>query len=93
MQARGLFACPRLPIYLALAMKLACIEHVDPGGAALLLQALDLFNTAIVSPVYYVMFTLLTIVASLILFRVSLGCWQGRGRLLEAAMVLATCMT
>mmetsp|Transcript_3003 Transcript_3003/g.7847 ORF Transcript_3003/g.7847 Transcript_3003/m.7847 type:complete len:408 (+) Transcript_3003:192-1415(+) len=32
-------------------------------------KALDLFNTAIVSPVYYVMFTLLTIVASLILFR------------------------
>ena len=33
-------------------------------------KALDLFNTAIVSPIYYVMFTLLTIVASIILFKV-----------------------
>ena len=33
-------------------------------------RALDLFNTAIVSPIYYVMFTLLTITASMILFRV-----------------------
>jgi len=32
-------------------------------------KALDLFNTAIVSPVYYVMFTVLTIVASIIMFR------------------------
>ena len=33
-------------------------------------KALDLFNTAIVSPVYYVMFTTLTILASIIMFRV-----------------------
>jgi magnesium transporter len=33
-------------------------------------KALDLFNTAIVSPVYYVMFTLLTIIASIIMFQV-----------------------
>ena len=33
-------------------------------------KALDLFNTAIVSPIYYVMFTLFTITASLILFKV-----------------------
>ncbi len=33
-------------------------------------KALDLYNTAIVSPVYYVMFTVLTIVASVVLFRV-----------------------
>jgi len=32
-------------------------------------KALDLFNTAIVSPVYYVMFTVLTIVASIVLFQ------------------------
>uniref|UniRef100_A0A7S0WPU4 Probable magnesium transporter n=1 Tax=Chlamydomonas leiostraca TaxID=1034604 RepID=A0A7S0WPU4_9CHLO len=32
-------------------------------------KALDLFNTAIVSPVYYVMFTTLTILASVIMFR------------------------
>jgi hypothetical protein len=37
-------------------------------------KALDLFNTAIVSPIYYVMFTLLTIVASVIMFQVCLRC-------------------
>jgi hypothetical protein len=33
-------------------------------------KALDLFNAAIVSPVYYVMFTVLTILASIVMFRV-----------------------
>lgn len=33
-------------------------------------QALDTFNTAVVSPIYYVMFTTLTIVASVIMFKV-----------------------
>ena len=33
-------------------------------------RALDMFNTAIVSPIYYVMFTLATITASLIMFKV-----------------------
>lgn len=33
-------------------------------------KALDLFNTAIVSPIYYVMFTTLTILASCIMFQV-----------------------
>mmetsp|Transcript_6825 Transcript_6825/g.17840 ORF Transcript_6825/g.17840 Transcript_6825/m.17840 type:complete len:373 (+) Transcript_6825:152-1270(+) len=32
-------------------------------------KALDIFNTAIVSPIYYVMFTIATILASLILFQ------------------------
>eukprot|EP00955_Chlamydomonas_euryale_P095714 364954-Chlamydomonas_euryale.AAC.7 len=32
-------------------------------------KALDIFNTAVVSPVYYVMFTTLTIAASVIMFR------------------------
>jgi hypothetical protein len=32
-------------------------------------RALDLFNTAIVTPIYYVMFTTLTITASMILMR------------------------
>lgn len=36
-------------------------------------KALDLFNTAIVSPIYYVMFTLLTIIATVIMFQV--GAW------------------
>ena len=35
-----------------------------------LLQALDTFNTAVVSPIYYVMFTSLTILASVIMFKV-----------------------
>lgn len=35
-------------------------------------RALDMFNTAIVSPIYYVMFTLFTITASLIMFQVRL---------------------
>jgi hypothetical protein len=38
----------------------------------LFLQALDTFNTAIVSPIYYVMFTTLTILASVIMFKVIL---------------------
>ena len=32
-------------------------------------KALDIFNTSLVSPIYYVMFTTLTIIASAILFR------------------------
>jgi len=32
-------------------------------------RALDLFNTAIVSPIYYVMFTTLTVAANVILFQ------------------------
>lgn len=32
-------------------------------------KALDIFNTALVTPIYYVMFTTLTIIASAILFR------------------------
>ena len=35
-------------------------------------KALDLFNTAIVSPIYYVMFTTFTIIASIILFQAKL---------------------
>eukprot|EP00250_Pteridium_aquilinum_P016255 c23026_g2_i2 orf=646-1563(-) len=35
-------------------------------------KALDTFNTAIVSPIYYVMFTSLTILASVIMFKVSI---------------------
>ncbi|XP_070028246.1 probable magnesium transporter NIPA3 isoform X3 [Nicotiana sylvestris] len=36
-------------------------------------KALDTFNTALVSPIYYVMFTSLTIVASVIMFKVIQG--------------------
>lgn len=34
------------------------------------MQALDTFNTAVVSPIYYTMFTSLTILASVIMFKV-----------------------
>lgn len=40
------------------------------NNIALMFQALDTFNTAIVSPIYYVMFTTLTILASVIMFKV-----------------------
>ncbi|KAG7031035.1 putative magnesium transporter NIPA4, partial [Cucurbita argyrosperma subsp. argyrosperma] len=36
---------------------------------SLRLQALDTFNTAVVSPIYYVMFTSFTILASVIMFK------------------------
>jgi magnesium transporter len=38
--------------------------------AILNFQALDTFNTAVVSPIYYAMFTSLTILASAIMFKV-----------------------
>ena len=44
-------------------------------------KALDLFNTAIVTPVYYVMFTSLTVAASMIMFREE----QGPGQLATQA--------
>lgn len=40
-------------------------------SALCFLQALDTFNTAVVSPIYYVMFTSLTILASVIMFKAS----------------------
>jgi hypothetical protein len=40
-------------------------------------KSLDLFNTAIVSPIYYVMFTLLTIIASVIMFQVRIAAGMG----------------
>ncbi|GAB2225230.1 hypothetical protein Droror1_Dr00006021 [Drosera rotundifolia] len=42
------------------------------AGFVCLFQALDTFNAAVVSPIYYVMFTTLTIVASAIMFKVTL---------------------
>jgi len=39
---------------------------------SLFLQALDTFNTAVVSPIYYTMFTSLTILASVIMFKVTI---------------------
>jgi len=37
-------------------------------------KALDVFNTSIVSPIYYVMFTVATITASCIMFQVPRAC-------------------
>lgn len=42
-----------------------------PLDSGFYLQALDTFNTAVISPVYYVMFTSLTIIASMIMFKVT----------------------
>lgn len=44
-------------------------------------KALDLFNTAIVSPIYYVMFTTLTVTANIILFQVRLFMLSANGNL------------
>nr|XP_010941289.1 probable magnesium transporter NIPA6 isoform X2 [Elaeis guineensis] len=65
-----------------LSIVLALVLHFEPrygqtnilvylGICSLMgsLTALDTFNTAIVSPIYYVMFTTLTIVASAIMFK------------------------
>lgn len=51
------FSCERPPVYKKMSV---------PWW-----QALDTFNTAVVSPIYYVMFTSLTILASVIMFKVS----------------------
>ncbi|KAF8396225.1 hypothetical protein HHK36_017839 [Tetracentron sinense] len=45
--------------------KIFCSNDIAP-----MFQALDTFNTAIVSPIYYVMFTSLTIFASVIMFKI-----------------------
>lgn len=46
------------------------------------MQALDTFNTAVVSPIYYAMFTSLTILASAIMFKVFLkvNVWDAWGK-------------
>ncbi|KAG6401419.1 hypothetical protein SASPL_138276 [Salvia splendens] len=75
---------PAFLIYVAatLSITLVLILHFEPlygqrnilvylGICSLMgaLTALDTFNTAIVSPIYYVMFTTLTIMASAIMFK------------------------
>lgn len=49
---------------------LVILNQLYFGNMILLFQALDTFNTAVVSPIYYVMFTTLTILASVIMFKV-----------------------
>lgn len=46
-------------------------EEIVKYSLVYAIQALDTFNTAVVSPIYYVMFTTLTILASVIMFKVS----------------------
>ena len=53
------------PTYLFLAVVAACVVT----QMNYLNKALDLFNTAIVTPIYYVCFTTFTIAASMIMFR------------------------
>ncbi|GAB4820539.1 hypothetical protein N2152v2_007585 [Parachlorella kessleri] len=53
------------PTYLFLAVVACCVVT----QMNYLNKALDLFNTAIVTPIYYVMFTTATIAASMIMFR------------------------
>ncbi|KAH9657379.1 putative magnesium transporter NIPA6 [Citrus sinensis] len=45
------------------------LNYLNKASPPLLVSALDTFNAAIVSPVYYVMFTTLTIIASAIMFK------------------------
>ncbi|KAL2491118.1 putative magnesium transporter NIPA4 [Abeliophyllum distichum] len=59
---------------LGIALKLTLSEmnqliYPQTWAFALVVIALDTFNTAVVSPIYYVMFTSLTILASVIMFK------------------------
>ncbi|CAI0556836.1 unnamed protein product [Linum tenue] len=57
---------------LGIALKLTFLgmnQLVYPQTWAFTLVALDTFNTAVVSPIYYVMFTTFTILASVIMFK------------------------
>lgn len=56
-------------VHFLLKMSTACVLTSN-DNVYLTFQALDTFNTAIVSPIYYVMFTTLTIFASVIMFKV-----------------------
>ena len=59
-----------------------CLHIPCPCQMNYLNKALDLFNTAIVTPIYYVMFTSLTITASQIMFREQQSATQASGALL-----------
>lgn len=66
--ASALMTAPGCPWVMCVCMQVvACCVVVQMNY---LNKALDLFNTAIVSPIYYVMFTVCTITASVILFQV-----------------------
>ncbi|CAN1731299.1 Probable magnesium transporter NIPA4 [Linum perenne] len=57
---------------LGIALKLTFLgmnQLIYPQTWAFTLVALDTFNTAVVSPIYYVMFTTFTILASVIMFK------------------------
>lgn len=68
---------------LAIFLKIWCQEEVwfivwSPSS-----QALDAFNSAVISPVYYVMFTTFTILASMIMFKVSEPCSMESSTILD----------
>ncbi|KAF6154831.1 hypothetical protein GIB67_033860 [Kingdonia uniflora] len=50
-----------------MGLRCCCLSGGEEGRNTM--EALDTFNTAIVSPIYYVMFTTLTIIASAIMFK------------------------
>lgn len=63
-------------------------NNFRPNNWTLMFQALDTFNTAIVSPIYYVMFTTLTILASVIMFKVkSSQSWHFKLDMSDMALV------
>ncbi|XP_050239024.1 probable magnesium transporter NIPA2 isoform X1 [Quercus robur] len=55
--------------FFTVVVAVCCLLQINYLNKMPSLQALDTFNTAVVSPVYYVMFTSLTILASMIMFK------------------------
>jgi hypothetical protein len=53
-------------------------------------QALDTFNTAVVSPIYYTMFTSLTILASVIMFKVTASHYFSQS--IPIVVFISTCL-
>ena len=76
LQLQALMACAAVNCMRLLLQIAHVCRAVQVVGVCVVTQmnylnkALDLFNTAIVSPIYYVMFTTFTIIASVILFQV-----------------------
>ncbi|XP_057758558.1 microtubule-associated protein 70-5-like [Arachis stenosperma] len=69
----AIIAVEPIKIKIHLNLRLLCCVLGSPGISIsiiiIYINALDTFNTAVVSPIYYVMFTTLTILASVIMFK------------------------
>ncbi|EEC09719.1 conserved hypothetical protein, partial [Ixodes scapularis] len=61
----GHHAC-NMPLHPALTI---CLHLISKSIKSLFLQALDVFNTSVVTPIYYVFFTTFVLIASAILFK------------------------